>query len=82
LGLILVFLSVKIIQTRRSYKISSGDGNNKFLQSKIRAHGNFIEYAPIFLIMLLLCEIAGLNQYLIHCFGIFFVWPNFARLRN
>ena len=73
LGLILIFLSVKIIQNRRFAKISLGDQGDSFLQSKIRAHGNFIEYAPIFLIMLILVEIGGLNKYFIHLFGVLFV---------
>ena len=72
LGLILIFLSVKIIQNRRFAKISLGDEGNSLLQSKIRAHGNFIEYAPIFLIMLMSVEIGGLNKYLVHLFGIIF----------
>ena len=72
LGLILIFLSVKIIQNRRFAKISLGDDGNSLLQSKIRAHGNFIEYAPIFLIMLISVEIGGLNKYFIHLFGIIF----------
>jgi len=72
LGLILIFLSVKIIQNRRFAKISLGDDGNSLLQSKIRAHGNFIEYAPIFLIMLISVEIGGLNKYLVHLFGIIF----------
>jgi len=73
LGLILIFLSVKIIQNRRSAKISLGDKGDSFLQSKIRAHSNFIEYTPIFLIMLILVEIGGLNRYFIHLFGIIFI---------
>ena len=44
-----------------------------FLHRKIRAHGNFIEYAPIFLIMLMLVEINGLDKYFIHFFGIIFI---------
>ena len=72
LGLILIFLSVKIIQNRRFAKISLGDDGNSLLQSKIRAHENFIEYAPIFLIMLISVEIGGLNKYFIHLFGIIF----------
>ena len=73
LALILIFLSIKIIQNRRSSKISLGDNGDDFLQRKIRAHGNFIEYAPIFLIMLLLVEINGCDKYFIHFFGIIFI---------
>ena len=73
LALILIFLSIKIIQNRRSSKISLGENGDDFLQRKIRAHGNFIEYAPIFLIMLLLVEINGCDKYFIHFFGIIFI---------
>jgi len=73
LGLILIFLSVKIIQNRRYAKIAFGDKDDSLLQRRIRAHGNFIEYTPIFLIMLILVEIGGLNKYLIHLFGIIFI---------
>jgi uncharacterized membrane protein YecN with MAPEG domain len=73
LALILIFLSIKIIQNRRSSKISLGENGDDFLQRKIRAHGNFIEYTPIFLIMLLLVEMAGLNKYFVHFFGIIFI---------
>jgi uncharacterized membrane protein YecN with MAPEG domain len=72
-AIILIFLSIKIIQNRRSSKISIGDEGDDFLQRKIRAHGNFIEYTPIFLIMLILVEMAGLNKYFIHFFGIIFI---------
>jgi uncharacterized membrane protein YecN with MAPEG domain len=73
LALIMIFLSIKIIQNRRSSKISLGENGDDFLQRKIRAHGNFIEYTPIFLIMLLLVEMAGLNKYFVHFFGIIFI---------
>jgi uncharacterized membrane protein YecN with MAPEG domain len=44
-----------------------------FLHRKIRARGNFIEYTPIFLIMLMLVEINGFDKYFIHFFGIVFI---------
>jgi uncharacterized membrane protein YecN with MAPEG domain len=69
----MIFLSVKTIKNRRSSKISLGSEGDDFLHRKIRAHGNFIEYAPIFLIMLLLVEMAGLNKNFIHFFGVIFI---------
>ena len=72
-AIILIFLSIKIIQNRRSSKIVFGDEGDNFLQRKIRAHGNFIEYTPIFLIILILVEMDGLNKYFIHFFGIIFI---------
>jgi uncharacterized membrane protein YecN with MAPEG domain len=72
-AIILIFLSIKIIQNRRASKIALGNQGDDFLHRKIRAHGNFIEYTPIFLIMLLLVEMAGLNKYFVHFFGIIFM---------
>lgn len=73
LALILIFLSIKIIKNRRFSKVEIGDNGNDSLQRAIRAHGNFIEYTPIFLIMLILAEVGGLNKYLIHFFGIIYI---------
>ena len=46
--------------------------NPEMLQRAIRAHGNLIEYAPLFLILLLLCELSNLNSLYLHIAGIFF----------
>ena len=73
LALMLIFLSIKIIKNRRFSKVEIGDNGNDFLQRTIRAHGNFVEYTPIFLIMLILAEVGGLNKYLIHFFGIIYI---------
>ena len=44
----------------------------EMLQRAIRAHGNLIEYAPLFLILLFLCEFSNLNSLYLHVAGIFF----------
>jgi len=72
-GLILIFLSVKIIQARRFFKIAVGDEGNNFLQRKIRAHGNFIEYSVIFLIMLFFAETEKLDKNFVHLLGVAFI---------
>ena len=40
--------------------ISLGDGEDKELRNRIRAHGNFIENVPIALLLLLLNDLNGL----------------------
>ena len=50
---ILVKLSINVIIERRKNKVSFGDDGNRVLLRRIRAHGNFIEYTPIFLISLI-----------------------------
>ena len=46
--------------------------NPEMLQRAIRAHGNLIEYAPLFLILLFLCELSNSNSLYLHVAGIFF----------
>ena len=45
----------------------------EMLQRAIRAHGNLIENAPLFLILLLLCEFNNLNAVYLHTAGMFFL---------
>ena len=46
-----------------------GDGGQRLLQRYIRAHGNFAEYAPFGLLLLLLVELGGWPGWLVHCSG-------------
>ncbi len=73
LGLIYLSLSIRVITARHKYKIALGDGDNFKLFRKIRAHQNFIEYTPIFIILLGFCDILGLKKEFIHLFGMLFV---------
>jgi uncharacterized membrane protein YecN with MAPEG domain len=73
LVVILIALSVKVIGARRSAKISINDGENENLKRRIRAHGNFIEYTPIFLLTLAIAESQGLDHNYIHLLGSIFI---------
>ena len=44
----------------------------EMLQRAIRAHGNLIENAPLFLILLFLCELNELSPFYLHTAGMFF----------
>ena len=63
------FLMMRVGQVRLGKKINLGDGGDDLLLSRIRAHGNFTENAPLALIGLL--ALAMLNAYPItlHIFG-------------
>lgn len=65
-----LFLSWRVIAVRRSERISLGDGGQKALQARIRAHGNFVEYAPFALILMLGAELAGAGSVWLHLAGI------------
>ena len=56
LAIVLIVLSFRVIGVRRAEKISLGDGANRDLLSRIRAHANFTEYTPMALILIGLLE--------------------------
>lgn len=57
-ALIALWLGLRVSQLRVRYKIMVGDGADERLTARMRAQANFIEYAPIFLILLGLVEMA------------------------
>lgn len=59
MGLMGVWLALQVIKNRRKHQISLGDGGIDELTRAIRAHGNFVEYVPLSLILLACSE---LNQ--------------------
>lgn len=52
------WLATRCARVRVGEKILHGDGNNPLLAKRIRAHANYIEYAPITLILFALVELA------------------------
>jgi uncharacterized protein len=70
LALFYLALAINVIRTRGSAGVSLGDGGDLLLQRRIRAHGNFAEYVPIALILMVLAEIAGTATVLIHGLGL------------
>ncbi len=54
LGILGVALALNVGRMRNVKKVSLGDGGDKELQAAIRAHGNFMEFVPICLILIYL----------------------------
>ena len=63
-------LSLRVVQNRKSVKVSLGDGGNKLLQRAIRAQANFAEYVPLALLLLAILELSRFSIYLLHAIGI------------
>ena len=59
--LLMLVLLARISRHRHGHHIGLGDGGDAVLSRKIRVHGNFIENAPITLLMLALLESCGLS---------------------
>jgi uncharacterized membrane protein YecN with MAPEG domain len=66
-ALMLVVLSMAVSLRRRDLRLAMGDGGDETLKRRIRAHGNFIESAPMMVLIVLGLEIT-------HAVPGLFVW--------
>jgi len=66
LGFVLVALSLRVILVRRSLRVGLGDANHPELLRAIRVHGNFVEYVPTALLLVLFVELGGGGAWLCH----------------
>lgn len=66
LGLVLWF---RVTSMRAALKVSIGDAGNPGLHERIRQHGNFIEWAPMVLVLMLLAEGNGAAALWLHAAG-------------
>jgi uncharacterized protein len=57
-ALINLWLGARVSQLRLRHKVSMGDAGNLQLAARMRAHANFVEYTPFFLILLALVELS------------------------
>lgn len=70
LAVLLVVLSVHTIRQRRHARAALGDRGAPHLQRAIRAHGNFTEYVPLALLLLVLVEWTQHPLWLLHVLGL------------
>jgi uncharacterized membrane protein YecN with MAPEG domain len=68
-----IWLAARVSRLRRQFKIGLGDSGNEALLRRVRAHGNYVENMPIFVILLGLLELAGGNKWLLWAAGIAFI---------
>lgn len=73
LALVFVFLSVNVVRIRKREHIALGETGIAELQRAVRAHANFAEYTPLFLILFGLAEHNGLNSYVLYLVGTIFL---------
>ena len=72
-GLLLIALALNVVRLRLGRKVPLGIGEDSMLEQPVRVHGNFTEYTPTFLILLLLAELSGAAIVLLHVMGAVFV---------
>ncbi|GLS84908.1 MAPEG family protein [Paraferrimonas haliotis] len=77
-GLLALYLGYLVVAMRRKAKIGVGDGGNKDLQLRIRAHANLLEYAPIVLLLFIGAESMQLSPWILHLFGVAWIVARIA----
>lgn len=70
LGLLFMVLSLRVIGRRRALDVSLGDGGDRILLRRRRAHANFAEYVPIVLLLMTLAELRSSSIWLLHGVGL------------
>ncbi|HEY4370535.1 MAG TPA: MAPEG family protein [Burkholderiales bacterium] len=70
LGLLGALLTVRVILYRGRFRAGEGDGGQAPLRRAIRAHGNFIEHAPLAMLLIVLAEGLAALPLVIHVLGV------------
>jgi uncharacterized membrane protein YecN with MAPEG domain len=73
LGLLFLYLTIRVVAARRAYRVALGHGGQEILERRVAAHLNFVEYTPLVLILLAFLEMNLAPALLLHVLGIAFV---------
>ncbi|MFH6562279.1 MAPEG family protein [Aeromonas caviae] len=73
LGLLFLLLSFWVVKRRAQFRVMIGEGEAPEMLAAIRAHGNFAEYVPLTLLLMALCELAGVGALWLHLGGVLLV---------
>lgn len=69
LGILSLALAMNVVRARTTEKVIFGDGGVTLVQQRIRVHGNFIEYVPLALVLLLVLELNGTSAVVLNVLG-------------
>lgn len=73
-----IWLAIRCGRLRFRDKISIGHGDSDLLMTRMRAHSNFTENTPLFLILLGLVELSGSSPRLLWIAGVVFMLARVA----
>lgn len=73
LGLIYIGLTFYTVLGRWKHRVNLGTGNNEDMEKRIRIHGNFAEYVPMALLLMLFAEVEGEAEIMIHVLGVLLI---------
>lgn len=69
LAFLYVYLAFAVIRRRYRDRIPLGDGGNDSFLRTMRAHGNFSEYVPLALLLMVAAELGGAAAGVLHAIG-------------
>ncbi len=78
LGLMQIVLAIRTIRQRLRSRTDIHDPPDAYTARVIGAHGNFIEYVPIALILVALAELTPQGPFLVHVLGAMLVLSRLA----
>ena len=73
-----LWLALRLVRGRLKGKILIGDGGDVSMLAGMRAHANFVEYAPFVLILIGLIELAGGSPFWLQVAAVVFVVARIA----
>lgn len=79
LAVILILLSLRVVLLRRRFRVGLGTGEEAELARAVRVQGNFCEYVPLAVILILLLESTGVVPgWFLHILGLALVCGRLA----
>jgi uncharacterized membrane protein YecN with MAPEG domain len=73
LVLLYIFLGMRVARLRYTTRTAIGGGGDPRLERAVRAHGNFGEYVPLAIILLIAMEMHRHSIYVLHALCLVFV---------
>lgn len=70
LALIFLVLTYRVIAGRFARRLAFGTGHDENMTKRVRAHGNFTEYVPFALLLLMFAEMQNAPIWAVHAGGI------------
>jgi uncharacterized membrane protein YecN with MAPEG domain len=70
LVLVYIALSALVVRQRVLVEMATGDADETNLNRSIRVHGNFVEYVPLGLILMLCAELQSAPAVAVHVMGL------------
>ena len=72
------WFQIALARTRGALKVSIGHADNTQLHERVRCHGNFVEWVPMVLILMIIAESLGADAIYVHITGALLVLGRLA----